>query len=126
MRIPKGTPKSFSYDDVEAAMCIWEWLFDDNKNETIAKLFETYGTGGMRSATIQISSTVEAAWQITQERELPAGIGEDSFDWEFVPAVCRVLDWDKLVGNNQHGDAMWSPPVEDIIAALIAVKALAA
>jgi hypothetical protein len=122
--------ETFSFAEVETALCVWEWLLEqggrqqngNDINMMIAELFDAYGSGGMRSSAVQAGVIVDKAFA-EYEKHLEFG---ECFDWEFVPMVCRALDWDHLLQNNQYGDGCWTPDIPALVATLIAKRALAA
>jgi hypothetical protein len=126
-RSPK--PEHYSYGEVEASLCVWEWLLEtchetstDERRETIRDLFENYGSGGMRSSAIQAGIIVEACWKYADQTGSPWS--NEIFDWEFVPALCRLLDWTKLPEDNQYSNAEWRPNTAALVETLNALKAI--
>jgi hypothetical protein len=119
----------FRIEQVETALCVFEWLMDTNSNDntedevkqTIQSMFESYGWSAMRTAAIQAGLFVEDCWCHCDKIKF---MEEESFDWEFVPMVCRALDWERLLQNNHYGDAQWHPDVDGFIATLMARQVL--
>ncbi len=119
----------FSHAEVDAAMCVWEWLLEERDddvatinphNSTIDRMFASYGRGGMRGAAIQAGLIIEAVFdEYAKHLEF-----EYAFDIEFVPMVCRHLDWEKLCDSNQHGMGDWMPDIPTLTATLIAMQAM--
>ena len=95
-----GSPvTTFTAAQVEAALCIWEWMQDRNGMVDSAfdmlELWGGVGTSQMRDLAARCSPAVEALY-----RELCTEIGEDelrdvypAYDWDFLPTVCEKLDW---------------------------------
>lgn len=126
--------RTYSEFEVDAALCVWEWLLDMNVAShdatpesptystflTIRPLFENYGYGGMRMSAKQAGLIVAAAF-IEYEKHVPDY--DMSFDWDWVPMVCSYLNWEYLVDNNQYGDGKYTPDVEELVAIIIASQA---
>jgi len=124
---------TYSADQAYAALCVMEWLMErwnesNGANATARShkfrgLFEAYGWQGMRSVALQAGCIVDAAWHYADTHH--GGLIADwSFDWEFTPAVCSVIDWDLLCQNNQYADGKWAPAAEAVVASIIAREAM--
>jgi len=79
----------------EAVACIWECLLEWKETEPniLAALWEEKGTVEMRHKAISLAEFVLDVWD---------GLGGDAaiddldlipYDWQFVPAVLRLVDW---------------------------------
>lgn len=97
------TDQTFNYVQVEAALCVWEWMTDRHRMadastgpvKDLLDLWYGVGAGQMRNLAARVAPAVETLYQ-----ELCAEIGEDdlrdvycAYDWDFVPAVCERMDW---------------------------------
>ena len=81
---------SYTATEADNALCVYEWLLG-NPNETADRLPGQWGWAAMRSASLQAGLIVEDVWQHAKgPNDEPEHF--DTFDWEFVPALCRVLD----------------------------------
>lgn len=115
------TNQTFSAVQVEAALCIWEWMLESRQWEmkdaaaigaapwqpALVQLWENVGTSQMRDLAARVAPAVEALYG-----ELCAEVGEDelrqvycAYDWEFIPAVCMLLDWsdDMVAASYRNG-----------------------
>jgi hypothetical protein len=121
---------SYTATEADNALCIYEWLMQvmittgsAGRNDRIISLYSNHGWAAMRSATLQAALICEDVWQHAKgPDDWPEHF--DQFDWDFVPAFCRVLDWDQLLDNNQHGDGVWRSDAPTIWAAMVATVAL--
>lgn len=85
---------------VEAALCLWEAMLetrDDDKELQAA--FDALGTFHMRHTAIALAPVVLGVWDALSETEREAFV---PYDWEFVPAVLGLVNWDH--------DVIWSGP----------------
>ena len=112
----------YSIDEVEAALCVWEWMLENHKQ--LDTLFDGYGSVGMRSTAMQAGVFVEKCYTYDATHCDGMFTGDDSFDWEFVPLICREINWSVFADNNQYGDGCYEPDVTAFMAVLVARKAL--
>jgi hypothetical protein len=86
---------AYSFAEVEAAMCAWEYIDRNNPNNTGArdkfyhadKWREDNGTCAMREACIRLSLWIEQVW--IKFDDCTAVV----FDWEFVPYLMDLVSW---------------------------------
>jgi len=116
---------AYSTDEAYAALCVMEWLLDQRRADEppIVELFRAYGFGGMRSIALQAGVIVDAAWHYGDKRH-GEFFSDWAFDWDFTPAVCRVIDWDALCRNNQYGDGKLRAPPKAVVASIIGRQAM--
>ncbi len=123
----------YSDFETEASLCAYEWLLELStterathpKHETVAKLFSNYGYSAMRFIAMQAGCIVVELYRHCEVNGPEHLIGDDSsFDWEFVPLICKHLNWEALAENNQYGKGDWSPEPAEFLAIIIAKRAL--
>ena len=120
---------TYSESDVETALCVYEYIHECYRNEDadelsklIRLLFEAFGHGGMRSSCVQAARFVEKCYHFAEHNGL--GHLTETFDWEFVPMICKRLNWETLCDNNQYGDGEWMPDAPAFMATIVAKEAL--
>ncbi|MER9605379.1 hypothetical protein [Mesorhizobium sp. M0243] len=92
--------KLFTEADCEAAMCLWEAMLVEYREEgkpghewaePMHARWDQWGTSEMRHDCIALAPIAERVWQIVRET------GEEDhlvpFDWEFIPAFLRRVQW---------------------------------
>ena len=75
----------------EAALCIWESMLESRKDvPALDAVWKNWGTVEMRQTAIALADPAIEAWQALAAHEQ-----EDCapFDWEFIPAFVRRVDW---------------------------------
>lgn len=92
--------------NIEAALCVWEWWQHEDRNELWEKVADGVGSPGMRMVAVQAGQIVLTVYDLMTARGLEFTY---AYDFDFVPAVCEQLDWNKLVENNQYGDGSYRP-----------------
>lgn len=94
---PIDAEESFSRDEMEAALCLWEAMLE--LREKLPRLdaeFCSHGAWAMRQAAIALATHAEQVWQVISDN------GNDDtvmYDWEFCPeyiAVWAAADCQKL------------------------------
>lgn len=97
--------RAYTYDHIDAAMCIWEEITNPSLAEAEQPwndYREKWGTAGLRDCVItKLAWPCHEAWERAQHRYEAAmqATGEEvpdpgSFDWEFVPLWIReCVDW---------------------------------
>lgn len=117
--------ESFTALQIEGALCAWEFMIDemnlpDGKVSVIPdfkSICDNLGMASLRCISMQagaISCDVYAHMESQgYEFTMP-------YDWEFVPAVVRRLDWQKLIDDNQFAGAPYVADVATILAEMIA------
>lgn len=114
------TDRVYNYVEVETTCCVNEWLLNCKDDNVVDRMFGYYGAFGMRACAMQAAIIVNAVLDAYEKH----AEYDEAFDWEFVPMVCRQLDWEKLCDNNQYGDGKWRPDIEQMAATLLAIKAM--
>jgi hypothetical protein len=107
---------SYSFE-IEAALCVWEWM---NLEANVAKfdnLWGDYGTGGMRMSAVQAGLIVNTVYALMEARGLEFTY---AYDFDFVPAVLEQLDWPALVDNNQYGKGTLRPDPAPLLDKILA------
>lgn len=118
--------ETYTADQAISALCIFEWLIakHEQKDELIHRLFSNYGWGGMRSVVLDAAVIAERTWQhACGADDEPEHF--ETYDWEFIPAFCLVLDWDRMTYTNQyHPLTPYEPNVEELWATMVAKRAM--
>jgi len=110
--------RAFTYDHVDAAMCIWEEMTNPKLKEADQPWTahrEKWGAAGLRDVVItKLAWPCHEAWERAMARyegnDDPNDTDPGSFDWEFVPLWIRqCVDWSGEhprvrggVGVNEH------------------------
>lgn len=116
--------RRYSPDEIESALCTWEWMLEHRLiTRALDEVFDAYGSAGMRSTAVQVGCFIDKCFLYSEEHGL--GLADESFDWGFVPIICREIDWQKFANNNQYGDGAYAPDVTTFMATLVARRALA-
>ena len=97
---PMPEQRTYSVDEVDAALCVWEWLLArapdatrrTSTNLTIVELFGNHGPSSMRSVALTVAVAVEKCWEMNNQRPFVED-RYDTFDWDFVPRMCELIDW---------------------------------
>ena len=92
--------------DIEASLCVWEWLLSSERDELYESVADGIGSPGMRMVSVQAGQIVLSVHDLMEARGLEFTY---SYDFDFVPAVLEQLDWPTLVENNQYGDRTYRP-----------------
>ena len=113
--MPFNREQRFTYDDVEAALCLWEDFSDavsdeflhkkNDERSTIRKAMagfsENYGAYTVRQACIEHAPWAQAIWLLLSEDVRDC----IQFDWEFIPMVNDLVDWSDTQETPDHPDA---------------------
>jgi hypothetical protein len=119
--------------EVETAIVVHEWLTENRSNaddaasplaQLIENLFNSYGSSAMRSIAIHVGVIVEKCWLYAGKHYGDAYTDDIMWDWDFVPMICRNLDWDQLAQNNQYGGGEWEPDYDRFMSTIEAARAL--
>lgn len=108
---------SFTYIQVEAALCAWEWMLDNTKHEIFGNMFEDLGYSAMRMVSVQAGNI---AAQVHDHMQAQGYEFTSAYDWEFVPDVLVRLDWNALTEDNQYSGAPYQPDIHAIFVAMVA------
>lgn len=100
---------TYTRDQVDAAMCVWEELLSRRSSDgdyPLNDYWDWYGSCQVRDDCIAIAVWVEAIWD---------GMGQriwdnDIFDWEFVPRMLDQVKWDKTSEHMYNRDVPFSLP----------------
>ena len=124
----------YSAFEVESSLCVMEWICEQDASKSdathhkvIRELYENYGTAAMRFIAIQAGCIVVELYQYCETDGNPFAhlITDDfSFDWDFVPLMCKHLDWRELADNNQYGKGDWTVDPKEFLAIMTAKRAM--
>lgn len=105
----------FSFNDVDAAICAYEWLNSqlEKGNQAINTLWQNNGSCAMRQLAMAAGRISERLWKKTKGRY------EDCFDFEFVPDVMSRLNLDALMDEIQYSRA-YEPDEKAILSVIMA------
>lgn len=110
--------ETFAYAQVEGALCVYEWMLGARENiNLIEGWWDTLGSPGMRMASIQAGDICDRAYKHMES------IGyefTDAYDFEFVPAVCGMIDWNALCNDNQYDRGRYDPDIHAMVVTMIA------
>jgi hypothetical protein len=101
----------FSPLEMEAALCSWEWMFENPKHKIFHGVWEGLGYAAMRMCSQQAGTIVLAVHDRMTELDYEF---VEAYDWEFVPAVLIRLDWKKLAMDNQYAGEAYQPDIDAI------------
>ena len=129
--------KRDDYDICITPLIVWETMIanymdenaqrnndEENPWADMSARWDNSGVYEMRADAIKLGPWIDAIFDELDRKLAKDGgevlpvIGMDAFDWEFVPAVLRHVDWK---GGEWH---LTLPPPKDIAAVLIAEHAL--
>lgn len=91
---PPTDSSTYSNEQVEAALCIWEELDRRTRNEpeeytALTDWRDDHGTSALRCVAIELVDHVEAIYH-----SLPAEEWDGlAYDWEIVPAILDFVHW---------------------------------
>lgn len=87
------TEKKFDYLEVEAALCVWEWINDvtlglggHNTSPEWIKLREEIGSGELRHQSIALGQWCLAVYDICVKHD-PEFFDGIAYDWEVIPMI---------------------------------------
>jgi len=128
---PKFRDKTtFSCDELDSALCAWEIMLDWRSNRLTTVEGPTarnamniwwngYGTSAMRDVAQQAGAICNDVYQHMKGQDC---LFNESFDWEFVPAVLARISWDQLVRDNLLSGPVYAPDVGAIFDAMLAAN----
>lgn len=96
--------ESLTICEVEAALCMWEHILDNT--EHYKPQMEGVGYTALRHCSMQAGLIAHEVYELLQTQ------GHEyctSYDWEFVPGIAQMIDWAKLVDDNQFGGEPYKP-----------------
>lgn len=124
--------KEYTHLQFEAALCAWEWMLE-NRIDTnrpdfepdqfhqwrvdYEQVFEDFGTAAMRHCSIAAGCIALAVYDLMEAKGIEF---HSAYDWEFVPAVMRRLDWRALVEHRQYNGEPYKPNASKILSEMIA------
>lgn len=118
-------PETFTYAQLETALCTWEWLLEQvgtspeprklaqmtpNDLMSATKLNEIWGKIGACAMRHSTKFAADIVLQVHRHMKSCGYEFDGPYDWEFVPAVLHMLDWDALISFSQYGTAEHNPP----------------
>lgn len=89
------TERTYSYTEVEAAMCAWEFIDQPSPLKELptdlkmAAWRDYNGTFAMRNTCIRLAPWIERVWVGCNAQHHHLMI----FDWEFVPYLLGLVTW---------------------------------
>ena len=101
-KLPQKKP--YSFDQIDAAMCSWEAML--LLREEIPALDEQWkwlGSTIMRHKAIEVGDIVLQLWDMMDDIDRNCF---DPFDFEFVPAVVRQIDWSQTYGTEVFDNSL--------------------
>lgn len=116
---------SFNFAQVEGALCAWEWLLEVRAKPTgevgqiIDGWWDGLGSPGMRMCAMQAGDICDRAFK---HMEAMGYEFAGAYDFEFVPDLCAMLDWNALCGDNQFNDGIYDPDIDALVVAMIAAE----
>lgn len=124
---------AFTHLQMEAALCAWEAMLESRLSDeamlnpgdypewqvTISSMWSDHGSGCMRSCSIQAG---EIAERVYAAMEAKGWEFHDPYDFEFVPTVLALLDWQALMRHNQYGGTAYEPDIEVLLTAMVAKR----
>jgi hypothetical protein len=82
---------TYTHDQVEAALCLWEAVLERRSDNAIDAAFERHGAWALRQAVMSMAHHCDDVWLALTD------LGNDdrvTFDWEFCPAyVAHCVNW---------------------------------
>ncbi|SPL65386.1 hypothetical protein [Ochrobactrum soli] len=108
--------QSFNHLQMEAALCAWEWMLENNTHEIFNGMFDSHGYGAMRHCAMQAGDIANLVYKHMEVRGYEF---VDAYDWEFVPGVLLRLDWEKLFMDNQYNEEPYQPDIHAIFCAMV-------
>lgn len=107
---------------MEAALCAWEWVIDhagaaEPRFPVVQELLDGIGFSAVRHCSMQAGCI---ALQVYEHMEARGYEFTGAYDWEFVPAVLAILDWQKLADDNQFHGEPYQPNPQDLFAVIYA------
>lgn len=103
--------------EIEATLCVFEWLDAKERYEKMQAIWDGFGVGGMRMSSVQAGKIVLTVHDLMEAQGYEFTW---AYDYDFVPAVLEQLDWETLVDNNQYGDQSYRPNPAPILAKMMA------
>ncbi|MDQ0422316.1 hypothetical protein J2045_003364 [Peteryoungia aggregata LMG 23059] len=111
--------QSFDYAQVEGALCVFEHIIESRDEEPYKELLEGFGWSAMRMVAVQAGDICDRAFKHMES------LGYEftgAYDWEFVPDVCRHLDWNALFNDNQYNNGRYDPNIDELVNVLITAE----
>lgn len=116
---------SYSYAQVEGALCAWEWMCDQRNeegkggHEQLNEIWDGVGAGGMRMCALQAGDICDRTFKHMES------LGYEfmgAYDWEFVPELCSRLDWVALCNDNQWNQGRYDPDIDELLNVMITAE----
>lgn len=109
--------KHFTLVQMESALCVWEHILEHREQEPYKSLLADHGYGAMRFCATQAGDICDRAYKKMKELGYEFTV---SYDWEFVPQILALIDWNKLFADYQHNGPVYDPDLTEMLAVLIA------
>lgn len=91
----------------EAACCVWEWMLErQGESAEIAAHFTINGTIETRRLAISLAGLCLDTYDELGGENAICALDLIPYDWEFIPAVCKALDWSSW--------PVWRPPAVSV------------
>lgn len=91
--------KVYNEHEVFSALCVWEHILENR--DDYESYFDQFGTATMRDAATIAGVFIEKVHKILQDQHYECS---EDFDWEVVPALCRMLDWESIIREEWNAD----------------------
>jgi hypothetical protein len=114
----RDDPVLYSSCDVEAALCVFEWMMDE-RDKSMKDWFDGTGWAAMRSVAADVGVWCNSLYEHVPEKWVEG----QAWDWEIIPAMLDQLDWNKVVGFCQYGEKTEPWPATDEVVAKLVVAA---
>lgn len=107
---------SFNFAQVEGALCVRDWMLENQDNPKLKEWQDGLGSPGMRMLAMQAGDICDRAFKHMESSGYEF-VG--AYDFEFVPDVCARLDWDALANDNQYDKGRYEPDIAALVVTLI-------
>lgn len=95
--------KTYNEHEVFSALCVWEHILENR--DDYESYVDQFGTATMRYAASIAGAFIEKVHETLQAQHYECN---KPFDWEVVPALCRMLEWESIIRNAVYGTE-WNP-----------------
>lgn len=88
---------SFTFLEVEAALCVWEWMIGDGADR-VEEWRDAVGTVELRHASYSIGRYCLKIYDLGKQIAGEEAWGGVPYDWEVIPAICNCLHYGAAMG----------------------------